>query len=96
MMRGFGSGVRQVSRFLLCGFGGFRGAVLEAEAVVSGFEDVAPAGETIEQRGRHLRIAEHAGPLAEGEVGRDDDRDALVKPADEMEQQVPPAWANGR
>ena len=28
------SGVRQVSRFLLCGFGGFRRAVLEAEAVV--------------------------------------------------------------
>jgi hypothetical protein len=35
-----GSGVRQVPRFLLCGFGGFRRAVFEAEAVVSGFEDV--------------------------------------------------------
>src|SRR5271170_2499678 len=31
-----GSGVRQVPRFLLCGFGGFRRAVLETEAVVSG------------------------------------------------------------
>ena len=29
-------------------FGGFRRAVLEAEAVVSGFEDVATVGETIE------------------------------------------------
>jgi hypothetical protein len=43
-----GSGVRQVSQFLLCGFGGFCRAVLEAEAVVSGFEDVATMGETIE------------------------------------------------
>jgi hypothetical protein len=43
-----GSGVRQVPSFLLCGFGGFRRAVLEAEAVVSGFEDVATVGETIE------------------------------------------------
>jgi hypothetical protein len=43
-----GSGVRQVPRFLLCGFGGIRRAVLEAEAVVSGFEDVAAVGETIE------------------------------------------------
>ena len=36
-----GSSVRQVPRFLLGGFGGIRGAVLEAEAVVSGFENVA-------------------------------------------------------
>jgi hypothetical protein len=43
-----GSGVRQVPRFVLCGFGVFRRAVLEAEAVVSGFEDVATVGETIE------------------------------------------------
>jgi hypothetical protein len=35
-------------RFLLCGFGGFRRAVFEAEAVVSGFEDVTSVGETIE------------------------------------------------
>jgi hypothetical protein len=58
-----GSEVRQVSRFLLGRFGGFRRAVLEAEAVVSGFEDVAAVGETVEQRRRHLRVAEHGGPL---------------------------------
>ena len=34
--------------FLLCGFGGFGRAVFEAEAVVSGFEDVTSVGETIE------------------------------------------------
>jgi hypothetical protein len=43
-----GSGVRQGARFLLCGFAGFRGAILEAEAVVSGLEDVAAMSETIE------------------------------------------------
>src|ERR1700733_7679399 len=51
-MMGLGSGVRQVPRFLLCGFGSFRRAVLEAEAVVSGFEDVTTVGETIGESGR--------------------------------------------
>ena len=50
-----GSSVRQVPRFLLGGFGGIRGAVLE---VVSGFENVAVVGEPIEERRRHLRIAD--------------------------------------
>src|SRR5277367_5734282 len=82
-----GSGVRQVPRFLLCGFGGIRRAVFEAEAVVSCFEDVAAVGKTIEQRGRHLRVAEHGSPLAEAEVGRDDDAGALVELAQQMEEQ---------
>jgi hypothetical protein len=43
-----GSSVRQVPRFLLAGFGGIRRAVLEAEAVVSGFENVAAVSEAIE------------------------------------------------
>src|ERR1700677_456406 len=81
------SGVRQVSRFLLCGFGGVRRAVFEAEAVVSGFEDVAAVGKTIKQRGRHLRVAEHGGPLAEAEIGRDDDAGALIEFAEQMEEE---------
>src|SRR6202042_2390667 len=80
-------GVRQVPRFALCGFGVFRRAVLEAEAVVSGFEDVAAVGETIEQSGRHLRVAEHGCPLAEAEIGRDDDAGAFVELAQQMEEQ---------
>jgi superfamily I DNA/RNA helicase len=64
-----GSGVRQVPRFLLCGFGGIRRAVFEAEAVVSGFEDVAAVGKTIEQRGRHLGVAEHGEGIAPHEIG---------------------------
>src|SRR5271154_2297147 len=82
-----GSGVRQVPGFLLCGFGGFRRAVLETEAVVSSFENVAAVGETVEQRGRHLRVAEHGGPFAEAEIGRDDDAGSLVELAQEMEEQ---------
>src|SRR5580658_1724519 len=46
-------------------------------------------GEAIEQRGRHFWIAEHARPFAEGEVGGDDDRGALVEPADQVEQRLP-------
>lgn len=34
-------------------------AVLEAESVVSGFEDVAMLSDPVEQRGRHLGVAEH-------------------------------------
>ncbi len=68
-----GLGVRQVSRFVLCGFGGFRGAVLEAPAVVAGLDDVAVMSEAVEERGRHLWVAEHAWPFAEGEIGGDDD-----------------------
>jgi hypothetical protein len=30
-------------------------------------------GQTVEQRGRHLGVAEHARPFTEGEIGRDDD-----------------------
>src|SRR5271167_2529274 len=86
-----GSGVRQV--FLLCGFGGFRRAVLETEAVVSGFENVAAVGETVQQRGCHLGVAEHGGPLSEAEIGCDDDAGALVELAQQMEEQGPAGGA---
>jgi hypothetical protein len=58
---------------------------LEAPAVVSSFEDIAMMGEAIEQSGRHLGVREDARPFAEGEIGGDDDRGALVEPADEVE-----------
>src|SRR3977135_3758882 len=83
----WGSGVRQVSRFLLGGFSGFRRAVLEAEAVVSGFENVAAGGETVEQSRRHLRVAEPQGPFAKAQIGRDDDAGPLIKLAQQMEEQ---------
>ena len=61
------------------------GAVLEAPTLIAGLDDVAVVGETIEECGGHLWVAEHARPFAEGEIGGDDDRGAFVEPADEME-----------
>ena len=43
--------------------------------------------EAVEQRGRHLRVTEHGGPLAKAEIGRDDDAGALVELAQQMEEQ---------
>ena len=70
-------------------------AAFEAPAVIAGLDDVAVVSQTVEQRGRHLGVAEHAGPFAEGEIGGDDDGSTLVEPADEMEQE-PPDCAKGR
>ena len=63
--------------------------MLEAPAVVAGLDDIAMVGDAVEQRGGHLGIAEHGGPLAEGEVGGDDDRGLLVELADQVEQELP-------
>src|SRR6202034_2089876 len=63
-------------------------AAFEAPTVVAGLDDIAVVGETIEQRGRHLGITEDARPFTECEVGGDDDRGALVEPADEVEQEL--------
>src|SRR5271168_2883224 len=44
--------------------------------------------EAVEQRGGHLGITKNGRPFAEGEIGRDDDRGALVEAADQVEQQL--------
>ena len=44
--------------------------------------------EAVEQRGGHLGIAENGRPFAEGEIGGDDDRRALIEAADQVEQQL--------
>ena len=46
-------------------------------------------GEAVEQRRRHLRVAEDPGPFAEAEICRDDDTRALVEFTEQMEQQRP-------
>src|SRR6516225_4298857 len=61
---------------------------LEAPALVSGLDNFAVMGQPVEQRGRHLGVAEHAWPFAEGQVGGDDDGSALVEPADQMKEQL--------
>ena len=40
-------------------------ACLKAEAVVSGFQDVAAMGEAVEQGGGHFGITEDCSPFAE-------------------------------
>src|SRR5690606_1048625 len=45
-------------------------------------------GQAVEQRSGHLRIAEDRRPFPKVEIGRHDDRGALVEAADEMEQQL--------
>ena len=55
-------------------------AAFEAPAVISGFDDVAVVGQAVQQGGGHLGVAKHARPLAEGEIGRDDDRGLLIEP----------------
>ena len=68
----------------------------EAPAIVSSFDNVAVMSEAIEQRGRHLGVGEDAGPFAKGKIGGDDDRGALVKPADEIEQQLTAGLGEGQ
>jgi len=46
-------------------------------------------GEAIERSCGHLGAVEHGGAFAEGEVGGDDDRGALVEAADQVEQELP-------
>lgn len=53
-------------------------------------------GDAVEQRGRHLRIAEHGGPFPEGQVRRHDDRGTLVKTADQVEQQLTAGLCKGQ
>ena len=70
-------------------------AAFEAPAVIAGLDDVAVVGQAVEQRGRHIGVAEHTGPFAEGEIGGDEDGRALVEPADEMEQKLAAGLGKG-
>ncbi len=81
MSRGDGDGSK--GWFFLSCFG-FCVAVLEAEAVIAGLDDVAMMGKTVEQCGRHLGVAEHARPFGEAQVGGDNDAGALVELAEQM------------
>jgi hypothetical protein len=63
-------------------------SAFEAPAVVSSFNDIAVVSEAIEQSGRHLGVCKDARPFTEGKICGDDDRGALVEPADEVEQEL--------
>jgi hypothetical protein len=72
------------------------GSALEAPAVVSGLDDIAVVGQSIEQRGGHFGVTEDARPFTEGEVCDDDDRGALVEAADEVEQELTAGLCEGQ
>ena len=72
------------------------GWVFEAPALVAGFENVAVVRQPVEQRGGHFGINEDARPFGEGEIGRQDDRGALVKSTDQVEQHLPAADREGQ
>ena len=52
--------------------------------------------EAIEESGRHLGVAEDAGPFAEGKVGGDDDGGLLVEPADQVEEELTAGLGKGQ
>ena len=72
---------------------GNRRVAVKNEVVVG---RLAVMGEAVEQGGGHLGVAEHGGPSAEGEVGGDDDRGALVEAADQVEQQLAAGLCEGQ
>src|SRR5580692_262501 len=45
-------------------------------------------GQAIEHGGGHLGVAEHLGPIGEGEIGGDQQRGVFVELADQVEQQL--------
>ena len=63
------------------------GAGLEAIAVIAGLQNVAAMCEAIEKRCGHFCVTEDRRPFGEAQVRGDDDAGALVKLAQEVEEQ---------
>lgn len=61
-------------------------AVAEAEAVVTGLEDMAVGCEAVEQSGDHLGVAEHTAPLGKARIGGDEGTGPIAEPAEKVEQ----------
>ena len=53
-------------------------------------------GQAIEERRRHLGVAKYTGPIAKGQIGGDDDRGALVEPADQMKEPLAAGLSEGQ
>jgi len=51
---------------------------------------MAVMSQPVQERRGHLGIAEHAGPLAEAQVGGDHDTGALIQLGEQVEQQRTP------
>jgi hypothetical protein len=68
----------------------------EAVGFVADLDDVETMGQTVQQRGGRLGIAEDAAPLRERQVGGDDETDLLIELADQVKQQRPAIGAEGQ
>ena len=53
-------------------------------------------GEPIQQRGGHLRVAKHRGPLGKRQIGRDQHAGVLIQLGQQMKQQGTPRLAEGQ
>src|SRR5690606_4537458 len=64
-------------------------ASAKPKALAPGRDDGGAVGEAIDERGGELLVSgEDLGPLAEGEIGRDDDGAALVARREEIEEEL--------
>jgi hypothetical protein len=62
-------------------------AVAEAIGLVARLDDVTVMRQAVEERGRHLGIAEDTGPLGEDQVRGDDHAGVLVQRGQQVKQQ---------
>src|SRR6266545_5979598 len=72
-----------------------REPVLEAPGLAAGLDDVGAVGESVDDRLGEARVGEDLRPLAEGEVGGDDPRGALVALGDHLEDELGGAFREG-
>jgi hypothetical protein len=86
------SGTRRRRRDSLWGSGGsFLGAgesVAEAPGLCAGVDDVRAVGDAVDDGLREAGVGEHLRPFSEREVGRDDQRCALVALGDDLEDEL--------
>ena len=62
--------------------------MLDSPTVVACFDDVAVMCYSIQQCGRHFLVAKDRWSFTEGQVGGDDDRGALIKMREQVENEL--------
>ena len=71
-------------------------AVAEAPALVAGVDDVRSVGEPVDDGLREPRVGEHLGPLAERQVGGEDQAAAFVAFGEDLEDELGGAVGQGQ
>jgi hypothetical protein len=77
---------------VLCSFT----ALLEAERLIAGFDDVAVMGQSIQQSGGQLGVDKHAAPFRERQIGGNDDAGSLVEFGKQVKQQCTAGLREGQ